>query len=277
MTTRTPSPRASGRRRAGRLAAAAAAGILLVVVGASPAGADTSDATATGLAIAGTPIPGTESASNDGTQGTVTSGGGAPTVLPSNPALGAGAIGQIAVARDDGTSAACAGLVAPSSELTVAPNGECDPGSTDSGVTLNLADGLVLNAGAITAECSASSTGAPTGRARLANAQVTLAGLPIATLDGNPGVNTSVGLQGILSIDLNTQTTNPDGSISVTALSVTLVGQGLLEVGKVTCGPNVVAGEIPLVPAAGLPIAAAVLLAGGAALVLHHRRSGAVA
>ncbi|HEU5152800.1 MAG TPA: choice-of-anchor P family protein [Iamia sp.] len=268
---RTPSP-SRRRRTAGRLAAAGVAAALLVVVGASPAGADTSAAAATAQRIAGTPFPETATASNDGTQGTVTSGTGAPTALPDNDVVGAGALGQIAVANDDGTSAACAGLIAPSSEIAIAPNGVCDPGTTASGVTLDLGGLLALNAGSITAECTASSTGEPTGRARLANAGVTSLGIAVVALDSDPAPNTVVGVQGVLDLTLNGQTVNPDGSITVTALSFSLLGQGLIEIGQVTCGPNEVAAPIPLVPAEGHPLAGAVLLLGGALLVLHRRR-----
>lgn len=275
-TTSTPNPRR--RRRVGRLVAAGVAAGLLLVVGASPAGADTSQASATGLLIAGGSLGGTAAASNDGTQGTVTAGSGSPALLPSNPVVTAGAIGQLARANADGTSAACAGLVAPAAVVTIAPGGSCNPGTATTGISLNLGTDnlqiLRLTAGAITAECSASSTGAPTGRARLANATATLGGIiPVATLNADPAVNQGLDL-GIVSVLLNRQVTNPDGSLTVTALSVTVAGQGLVEVGKVTCGPNEVTGAIPLVPAAGLPLAAGVvLLAGGAILVLNRRRT----
>ncbi len=256
-----------------QLAVAIGVASLLFVVAATPAGADTSAATATGLFLAGAPIPETVSASNDGTQPEQVSGGDTEPTLPDNDVLGAGALGQIAVARADGTSAACAGLIAPSSEITISANGVCDPGTTDDGVTLDLAPGLVLNAGAITAECTASSTGEPAGRARIADGAVTLAGLPLLTLAADPAPNNVVGLANILDITLNGQVVNDDGSITVTALAVNLLGGGLLEVGVVTCGPNQVAGAIPVVPAAGLPIAGGILLAaGGAALVLHRRQ-----
>jgi hypothetical protein len=256
-----------------RLVVAVGACTALAVVAATPAGADTSAATATALRLAGTPIPETSTATNDGTQPTVVSGGGDPSALPSNPVLGAGALGQVAAAGSDGTSAACAGLIAPSSEITIAPNGACDPGTTSSGVTLNLASLLTLNAGSITAECTASSTGEPTGRARLANAAVTLGGLPLLTLDADPDPNSVVGLAGILDVTLNRQEVGDDGSITVTALSVTVVGQGLIEVGQVTCGPNEITGAIPIVPAAGLPIAGLVLAGAGATLLVHRRRA----
>lgn len=264
--------RSSRRPRLRRVVVAAGVVALTTVALAGPAGADTSTASATALRLAGTPIPGTASAANDGTQPTVVSGTGEPTVLPDNPVLGAGALGQVAAAGNDGTSAACAGLIAPSSALTIAPNGACDPGTTDDGVTLDLTPLLTLNAGAITAECTASSTGAPTGRARIANGAVTLAGAPLLTLDADPDPNSVVGLAGILDITLNGQEVGDDGSITVTALSVSLVGQGLIEVGQVTCGPNEVAGAIPVVPLAGLPVAGGALLALASGALAVHRR-----
>lgn len=254
--------------RARRLLVGAIAVPVAIAVTATAAYADTSTASASAvnLSLLGVPIPPPATASNDGTQPTQTAGFpiGGISLLPSNPIVSAGALGQLAVANPDGSSAACAGLVSPSSALAIAPNGTCDAGNNTTGITLNL--GVVqLKAGALSAQCTADSAGNVQGSAQLASAKIVTPGVPpfipeitLLNLPLNPPPNFGI-VSGVLNLVLNKQVINADGSITVTALEITGIGTGI-EIGKVTCGPNLVVVDGPLVP--GLPVEGTAVAAG---------------
>ncbi len=97
--------------------------------------------------------------------------------------------------------------------------------------------GTLITVGAVTAECTGT-----TGTSHVGN--INLLGLPVvlplgtnqALADGALGA-----LAPIVDIRLNTQTTNADGTFSVTALELDLLGAAgapvvSLEIGSVTCG-----------------------------------------
>lgn len=249
-----------------RLLAGAVAIPLTIALTATVAAADTSSASASAvhLDLLGAPIPAPATASNDGTQPTQTAGfpNGGIALLPSNSIVQAGALGQLAVANADGSSAACAGLINPSAALAIAPNGTCDAGSFTTGIVLNLLGLGSIRAGAITAECTADSQGNVSGDANLANAAIYGPTLPIigATklldLDLHPAPNTGITLPALpdTEIVLNKQVVNPDGSLTVTALTVNVLGTGFT-IGEVTCGPNALTGEVPQLPIGGTPLA----------------------
>jgi hypothetical protein len=244
-----------------------------IAVTATAAHADTSTASASAvnLSLLGTPIPAPATASNDGTQPVQTAGfpTGNISLLPANPIVSAGALGQLAVANPDGSSAACAGLVAPSSALAIAPTGTCDAGSSTTGIQLNL--GVVqLKAGALSAQCTADSSGNVQGSAQLASARIVTPGVPpfipditLVNLPLNPPPNTGI-VSGVLNLVLNKQVINPDGSITITALEITGIGTGI-EIGKVSCGPNIQVADVPLVP--GLPAGGTAIAAGAVAAI----------
>ena len=278
-----PFPSSTWRGAARRTAAGAVLVALVVAGTAGTAHADTATASASALnlSIFSNPVPPPATASNDGTQALQQAGSGnlPISLLPANDIIGAGALAQLAVARADGTSSSCAGLIGASSTLTIAPNGQCAGGSGTPGVELDLGGLAGLEAGSIVASCNASSAGSPTGSATLVDAKITsLLGLTLVNLPVNPAPNTGIAVPILgTSIMLNRQTVNPDGSLSVVALQVTVAGIGV-EVGSVTCGPNLVAGDVPAIPAAGAPIAAGVLaVAGGAWWTLGRRGSGQLA
>lgn len=291
------------RRSVRRVTAALGVTALFVAGAASPAAADTSQATAQaaevdliGLEVLDT---GTASASNDGTQPTQDVGSGTTStpggieLLTDQDLLVAGVLPQRAVARNDGTSAACAGAVGPGGSIQIGDSLDCtaDPGSTPGGVRLlggDIIGGVgelgLISADAIYAECTADSDGTATGSATLVNAVlggtllggILTGGTPIAA---NPGPNTVVNILGI-EITLNKQTSTGPGQIEVTALEADLdllgLGLGLVTIGKVTCGPNTVTAPIPVVPADGLPLAAgivAMVLAGSAWVVYRRHRT----
>ena len=289
--------------KVGALMTVAATGLL--VAGASPALADTSEATANALTIelAGNPLISTG-------QCVVThpSDASAPDVCNENPtvpvlsALAIGLLAQTAIANpgegadlSPATSAACAGAVAGNGTIQLlSPSGDCEvsPGDPD-GVIIDLGSVAQIRADAIIAECTATSV--PQGGTTdvtLVNAELQLLalGLPVGPpipLDSDPAPNTPVvALGGLLTIMLNQQPPAPPapdplpaGAVGTTALNVELLGvlggAPLVQVtvGTVTCGPNVFVAAIPVIPLEGLPIALATVTAAGVvALVVHRRR-----
>ena len=220
-------------------------------------------------------------ASSDGASQTKT-GNIAPalSVLGSQTLLSAGALFQDAQANNNGTSAACAGVIGPNGTIQLGPNQNCLVSGAPSGVVVNL--GLaVLRADVITAERTAASNGTTTGRATLANARLTdpTGAITLLSLPADPAPNTAVTVPGIAELTLNKQSSGTPGQLSVTALELTLLG-GLnggaqVRLGTVSCGPNAQTAPIPLVSSAGLPVAGGTMLAGGAVLWLIRRRRSA--
>lgn len=253
------------RKRLGQIGAAAGAATLALMAVATPAFADTSTASANALTatLAGTSIANTglSTASNDGTQPTQTASVTGIHVLDSQNGLDISGLSQEAVARNDGSSSACAGAVGPGGIIQIGQSGACT-GSANQTHGIDIGNGQIL-ADAVYASCSATSDGKPpTGGATLVNLQLGGSGQPGPI---TPPANTEIPPappNQLFNIILNKQTTNPDGSLTVTALDVTALtpAQGGLHVaiGTVTCGPNAAAAPTPAIPVKGLPVAAGV-------------------
>lgn len=272
----------------GVLLAASSAALVatLVVAQASPALADTSQATARAalLQLNGGSIldTGLVTATNDGTMASpgVVTGNTTPalSLLGTQTTLTAGVLVQQAVANPDGTSAACAGVVGNGGIVQIGVTGACTATSLPSGgVTLSLPGLVGITADAILAQCTASSSGAVTGSATLINAHVTLLGAPLLDLPLSPTIDQGIIIPGITSVVLNDQFTPAGpGSIGVTALDVNVLNLVHLALGTVTCGPNAAAPPIPAIPLKGAPFAAATVAAAGlVALGVRRRRAAA--
>lgn len=278
------------RLRPGRMAAVGAGGLAFVLLAATPALADTSASTASALNITllggGLASSGQTTASNDGTTETLT-GNQFPAiaVLGAQPVIQAGVLGQVSRAFNDGTSAACAGVLGVGGLLTVGPDGTCiaTPGAQ---VVLNLGvvglATITLRATAIYAECTASSAPSTSGSATLVGASIvsTIAGIDttLLNLPVTPGPNTGLATS-IVTLALNTQPPTAPGVIDVTALQISLLG-GLvtsIDIGAVTCGPNAIAPPVPTIPLAGAPIAAGLVALFATGGFLWRRRRLAMA
>jgi len=270
------------RRAAARIVVLLAVASGPLVGGAGPVWADTSQTTAQAatVQVLGQPVLSTGQvvASNDGTSQTKTGITTPPlSVLGAQTILSAGALFQDAVAADNGTSAACAGIVGPNGAVQIGPGQGCLVTGAPTGVVLNL--GLaVLRADAITASCTANANGATTGTVTLVNARITdpTGAVTLLALPANPTPNTPLGVPGILDIVLNEQSSAVPGQLSVTALHLTLLG-GLnsgtqVRLGTVTCGPNARTAPIPLMTSASLPVAGGTLLVGATAFWFVRRR-----
>lgn len=264
--------------------------------------------------------------------GQSTSGAGCTVGGPSSNSgstLTASVVVQTSDANPDGTSAACAGVTGPGgAAIQIGAAGPCTGVSAGTSSGVNVLGGLVT-ADAIYSVCADSAGASPTGGSTLASVGVaqglssgllsalgavaTALGLgPLtggATLPVNPGPNTvvslSLGTLNILTLKLNVQSTNTNGTLGITALSVQVLGGAisaisgvpilgpallnllglggvtsaglLITIGNVTCGPN--AGPVavsPVLPPKALPIAGAVLLGvGGFAWFKRERLFGA--
>lgn len=272
-----------------RVAAVLAGGTALAVLAASPAMADTSQASASALQITlvggGVASSGSASASNDGTTESI-SGDTSPalSVLGSQTVITAGVLGQDVRAFNDGTSAACAGVLGSGGTISVGAGGTClvAPGAP---VTLTLGtDGpatIALVADAVYSSCTATSSPSATGTATLVNARITSTVLGVTTtllsLPANPAPNTGLSVPGVLDITLNAQSSSTPGQLSVTALNISALTDTLASVtiGSSSCGPNAVAPPIPVIPLAGAPLAlgiGALAAVTGGGLKLYRRR-----
>jgi len=295
------------RRTTGRVSVLLAAGALLALALANPALAVTNQATAQAAQV--TLLGGSVLTTN-----TCTAANGQPAtgtctpnavVLPGQNLLSAAVLVQSA--SDTATnSSACAGAVGTGGGIVqVGPNAPCTvtPG-TPGGVTLlgtTLLGGLVagpplLSADAIFATCNSAVGVAPSGSATIANLK-----LGTSTLaNGTPGPNTTINIAGVATLVLNEQSTAADGTLTVTALRLTvlptanllgldlsalglgtLLGGALASgvpgaeviVGRVSCSPKALAPPpVPLIPVAGLPFAAATLAVVGAGVMVVRRR-----
>ncbi|MFY1615791.1 choice-of-anchor P family protein [Micromonospora sp. WMMD736] len=276
-----------------RTAAVLAGGLAMAVLAASPAFADTSQSSASALQISllggGLASSGTASATNDGTTESISGNQNPPlAVLGGQTVITAGVLAQNVRAFNDGTSAACAGVLGPGGAVTIGVGGSClvTPGAA---VTLNLGTNglatIALVADAIYSSCTATSSPSATGTTTLVNARITSTLLGIETtllnLPANPAPNTGLSVPGLIDLTLNSQSSSGVGQLSVTALNLTALGGALagVTIGTSNCGANAVAPPIPVIPLAGAPLALGIgALAAGTTggFSLYRRRRAAV-
>ncbi|MFI6132806.1 choice-of-anchor P family protein [Micromonospora sp. NPDC051141] len=252
-----------------RTATVLVGGLAMAVLAASPAMADTSQSSASALQISllggGLASSGSASASNDGTTESISGNQNPPlAVLGAQNVITAGVLGQNVRAYNDGTSAACAGVLGTGGTITIGPGGSClvTPGAA---VTLNLGtNGLAtisLVADAIYSSCTATSSPSATGTTSLVNARIVSTVLGVDTtllsLPASPAPNTGLSVPGLINLTLNGQSSSGTGQLSVTALNLTAIGGALagVTIGTSNCGANAVAPPIPVIPLAGAPLA----------------------
>lgn len=235
---------------------------------ASPAYADTSKATANAaiLNLLNSKLlsSGTFSASNDGS-GQTTSGDSKPalSLLGMQTTISVGVLVQKAEAFKDGSSVACSGLVGNGAVVQIGPDGSCaTTGSAPSGgVTINLPGIAVIKADSIMEQANAKSDGTVTAKGTVLNGTVQLFNGKTMTIGMSPAAGDGINLADLGKVVLNKQTKMPDGSIKASAFVISLIGDPVADaaVGTVTAGPNAAAAPVPIVPLAGIPIAAVIL------------------
>jgi hypothetical protein len=104
--------------------------------------------------------------------------------------------------------------------------------AADLRVNLSPIEALGLAKPMLTAEAIEATCEDGKGSSSLANAE-----LGGTALDVSATPNTAVGVPGVASVILNKQTTNDDGSLTVTAISITVDGVQTLDIASATCAP----------------------------------------
>jgi hypothetical protein len=99
-------------------------------------------------------------------------------------------------------------------------------------VDLSPVEALGLSKPMLTAEAIEATCEDGKGSSSLANAK-----LGDTALDVSAPPNTAVGVPGVASVILNKQTTNDDGSLTVTAISITVDGVQTLDIASAACAP----------------------------------------
>lgn len=210
-----------------------------------------------------------------------------------NEAYGAAASGLISVAPVDeatypGTSPVTAATISITGLLTTGvvtdTAGATSASSTIANVSATLSPLATLTADAVASSCTFdTNTGTVSGTTTITNGQVVVTGLGGTTiaLAANPTPNTTVTVPGIATITLNRQTTATDGTLTVDAIYVSLLGTTqTLTIGTSVCNAASVA-PVPVLPgkamAAGLGTLGMLGLGGVVYHVSRRRRRGATA
>ena len=152
--------------------------------------------------------------------------------------------------------------------------------SAVNGVNATLGALSVLRATSVDSSCHFNTnTGKVTGNAHISNGRVSRPG-GTTMLASSPAPNTVVGVPGIATITLNQQTTAGDGTLTVSAIHVSLIGSvQTIDIGVSVCNAANLA-PVPILPGMTTPVtlgAIALLLLAGAAYQLSRRRQRAVA
>ena len=144
----------------------------------------------------------------------------------------------------------------------------------DLSAILNFRVGLIATAA--TSSCSFNTnTGVVRGTTTITNGRVTVGGVPTSVLAANPFPNTTITMPGIATVILNRQTQAGDGTLTVTAIYVSLLGSTqTLSIGTSLCNAaNLV--PVPILPGKSLEITLGglgVLLLGGLGYRASRRR-----
>lgn len=294
----TTHARTAAKRLALALTATGVALVLTANAASAAPFATQSTATALHLSVLSPAVvvdTGVETAANDGSTATVTASE-QPLIsaLNGQTVLTAGALGEVAIARNDGTSNACSGVTGQGGTVDVGNATSCTtPGTAP--VVINLANvvGVVsarIEADAISSVCAGAADGTNSGAGQLVNAHL-IVDQPLLLPDFNIAIGTTSPantklldivdpavrtlLSPLVDITLNKQSTSA-GTLSVTALSIDALAGALadVELANVTCGPAADLALVPAVPFAGIPVALGTLaiIGGGVALTTKRRR-----
>jgi hypothetical protein len=199
------------------------------------------------------------------------------------------AIAPIAEATFPGTSpvsvlnANIAGLLTTGVVTDTATATSASASIANAGVTLSALASLAATT--ITSSCTFNTTtGAVSGTTRIVGGAISLAGVPLVTLDAAPTRNDVVvlpaALSGIASITLNKHTTAADGTLTVDAIYITLLGTTqTLTIGESSCNTASLAA-VPVLPTKTLAFSitglGVLLIAGLGYQVSRRRRQASV-
>ena len=151
--------------------------------------------------------------------------------------------------------------------------------STIANPAITLSALATVRARTIESSCTFdTNTDAVTGTTTLANARVAILGAANIALDADPAPNTTVTVPGVATITLNRQTTAADGTLTVDAIYVDLLGSTqTITVGTSVCNAASLA-PVPVLPGMAMPIglgALGLLGLGGVGFVVSRRRRAA--
>jgi hypothetical protein len=202
-----------------------------------------------------------------------------------NEAYGAAATGPISVsplglATYPGTSpvnlvnANIAGLLTTGVVTDTAD--ATDASSTVADVSATLSALASLTATTVSSSCTFNTnTGTVSGTASIADGSVAVVGLPAITLAANPAPNTTVSVARIATITLNQQTTATDGTLTVSAIAISLLGSTqTLTLGTSVCNASDLS-PVSIMPGIAMPIGLGtlgLLALGGAGYYFNRRR-----
>ncbi len=167
-----------------------------------------------------------------------------------------------------------AGVVTDTADATSASSTIADPAVT-------LSPLATLHATAVTSSCTLNTnTGALTGTSAITAGAVTVAGVAPITLNAAAARNTTVSVPGVATITLNRQRTAADGTLTVDAIYINLLGSTqTITIGTSVCNAASLA-PVPVLPGMALPIglgALGLLGLGGVGFVVARRRRTAPA
>jgi hypothetical protein len=138
-----------------------------------------------------------------------------------------------------------------------------------------------LGATVVESSCSFNTTtGTVSGGASITGGAVHIISFPTIKLPVHPARNTTISVPGIATITLNYHTTAPDGTLTVTAIDVSLVhSTQTLTLGTSVCNKASLS-PVPMLPGKTLPLTLGglgVLLIGGVGYRVTRRRFAAAA
>lgn len=153
--------------------------------------------------------------------------------------------------------------------------------STVADVRATLSAASALRADAVTSSCSFNpNTGTVSGTSGITNGRVTITGLPAITLAAAAAPNTTVSVPGIATITLNRQITATDGTLTVDAIFVSLLGSTqTLTIATSVCNKASLAA-VPILPGKSLTFGLgglSLLVVGGVGYQFSRRRRQAAA
>jgi hypothetical protein len=153
--------------------------------------------------------------------------------------------------------------------------GSTTASSTVADVSARLTRVTTLSATAVASSCSFNTTtGTVSGTASITDGAVRVLGLPGITLAANPAPNTTVSVPGIATITLNKQTTASDGTLTVSAIYVSLLHRTqTLTLATSVCNKAKLL-PVPILPGKSLPLTLGgltVLLIGGVGYRMTRR------
>lgn len=195
-------------------------------------------------------------------------------------ATGAINVGPIGLATYPGSSpTTVASATVPGLATTGLITDKADATSASSevdGLGVTLTTLASLGADTVTSSCQFNTTtGKVTGTATITNGGVKVGGATIATLDANPTADENVlGLTGIATVELNKQSIAGDGTLTVTAIEITLLSGQVLDIATSVCNQASLLPS-PALPGMALPIGAGLaglLGLGGVGYFLSRRR-----